>query len=144
MAGGFKIYDFTEVAANLVGIPIDSGFAPGTGIAIKRNPGFTFVRGADGQVTRSKTNDKTAEIRFTLLQSASANALLSALYNLDLASNNGAGVGPISIRDKQGLSLHFGAHAWIAQAPDAEYAQEATNREWVIHVADLDGFDGGN
>jgi hypothetical protein len=141
----FKVYDFDQVVFILGGLPITCN-GEGTGIKITQlDPDFVTVVGVDGSVTRSKTKKRLTKIEATLLQSSSANAILSALNNIDRLATNGAGVVPVMVKDNGGLSLVAGQHAWIEGPPtDAEYAGEAKNRVWVIMVAHPERTDGGN
>jgi hypothetical protein len=143
--GDFHVYDPNEVSIVVCGIPITGGFAEDTFIEISQDSNdFDDVVGADGDVTRSKTNDRRATITLTLMQSSEANALLSALSNIDRKQSNGAGVGPLMIKDNQGTALFAGEKSWIAKPPDAAFAKKAGPRAWTIRVADLERFDGGN
>lgn len=143
--GALKVYDADQVTFIFAAIPIDSGYADGEFIRItKTNPDFTTKEGTDGQVTRSKTNSGHHVIKLTLMQSSSGNALLSALRNIDLAASNGAGVGPILIRDRSGTSLYAASKAWIAAPPEVVFSREAEAREWTIECADFARLDGGN
>ena len=142
----FAVYDLDQVTCNLGGFPIESGYGEGGAIKIEQQEkDFTVKVGNDGSVARSKTNKRFTIVTLTLLQTALANAVLSALNNLDRAAANGAGVVPILVRDRQGLSVFIGAEAWIEAPPmSVEYAAEASDREWTIGVARPERFDGGN
>lgn len=141
----FHVYDPNEVSILVCGIPIEGGFADGSFVEIAyTSDAFVTVVGADGDVTRSKTNDKRATITITLMQSSNSNQLLSALANLDQRAGNGAGVGPLLIKDNQGLSLYSGEHSWIAKQPDAVFDKTAGPRAWKIECAALEALTGGN
>lgn len=145
MSGNFHVYDPNEISIVVCGIPIEGGFAEGSFIEIaQETDDFTDVVGTDGDVTRSKTNDKRATITLKLMSSSPANALLSALNNIDRRAGNGAGVGPLLIKDNQGTSLHTAEKSWIAKPPDVVYDKTATPREWKIRAASLERLDGGN
>lgn len=145
MSEATKIYDLDQVTLVFLGIPIEGGFGEGQAIKIEQlDPDFTTKVGADGSVARSKTNKRLTKVTVTLLQTSSGNAALSTLLNIDRKASNGAGVGPILIRDRQGTSLFAGGDAWIEGPPVAEYNAEATNREWTIMVGQPERFDGGN
>lgn len=140
----FKVYDSSEVGVSFAGIPITGGYADGEFVRIERETeAFTDVVGTDGEVTRSGTNDNRANVTIRLMQTAEANALLSALHNTDKATSGGAGVAPLLIEDRNGLTLHEAAKAWIVSSPDSSYDREATPREWVIRCADLIDFIAG-
>lgn len=140
-----KVYDASQVTLVFMGIVIDSGFADGEFCTIEQTEkDFDAVVGTDGEVTRTKTNNRHATIKVKLMQTSDGNAFLSALNNLDLATPGGAGVGPMLIRDRQGTSVYAAQHCWIAQPPNVSYDRSATPREWTLEVADLDRLDGGN
>jgi len=142
---GFKIYDPDQITIVAMGIPIDKGYADGEFVTLDNvEDAFTMKVGTDGEVTRSKTNNKTAIVTLKLMQSADANTALSALHNLDLAAPNGAGVGPLLIKDRSGTSLWAASKAWIQKPPAVSLDREATPREWQIACADLVRVDGGN
>lgn len=142
MADALKIYDSNAVTIQAMGILIDSGLADGTFVKVSPTSGaYTSVAGADGQVTRSKTNDKRATVEITLMQTSDANTALSTLYNIDQLSDNGAGVGPLLIKDRSGVALHTASKCWIMKSPDREYGKEATTRVWTLECADLISVD---
>lgn len=145
MSGNFHVYDPNEVTIVVCGIPIEGGFADGTFVEIAQDSDdFADVAGTDGDVSRSKTNDKRATITITLMSTALGNALLSALNAIDRRAGNGAGVGPCLIKDNQGTSLYAGEKSWIAKPPDVTFDKTATPRAWKIRVASLERLDGGN
>jgi hypothetical protein len=140
-----KIYDADQISIMIAGIPITSGFADGEFITIEPEAeDFTDVVGTDGEVTRSKTNDRRATLTLKLMQTSEANALLSALNETDKNTPGGAGVGALLIRDRQGLSLYQAAECWIQKGPNITFDREATAREWIIRCAKLVPFTGGN
>jgi hypothetical protein len=143
-AGDLKVYDPDQIRVNLAGLPL-SGWADGEFVRIEReSDAFDDVVGTDGEVTRSKTNDHRATVTLRLMQSSDSNDLLSSLYNLDRNSPNGAGVGPLLIRDAGGRSLFVAEKAWIRRPPDVVFDRTATEREWVIRCANLIETHGGN
>lgn len=140
-----KTYDADQVSVAIAGIPIDGGYADGEFVRIENNEdAFTMVVGTDGKVTRSKTNNHTATVTLILMQSATANAALSALYNIDINAPNGAGIGPLLIADQGGTALYTAAKCWIQKPPNVSFDRAATPREWVIAVEKLIRLDGGN
>lgn len=114
-------------------IPIE-GFAEGDVIDVEYDTeGFQDEIGVDGHVVRYKSCDQRATLTFTLMATSPSNKLLSAMYNADLKSPNGIGVGPLLIRDTQGVTVFAGIQGWIQKMP---------NREWVIRVAKLEAVVG--
>lgn len=140
-----KIYDADQVSLVFMGIPISSGYADGVFVEIEQEEDdFSHKVGTDGETTRSKTNNRNADIKLHLMQTSDGNAALSAVNNLDVSAPGGAGVGPMLIRDRQGTSLYTAAHCWIRKPPDVAFAREAGDRVWTLHVSDLVRLDGGN
>lgn len=120
-----------------------SGFADGTFIKVAYDEdAFAKKTGADGDTTRSQSNNYGASITITLDQASDSNDYLSAVAALDRAS--GAGVKPVLIRDALGNTLIAGESAWVKKTPDVTFAKTAEDREWVLDVASLDVFVGGN
>lgn len=145
MSGDLKIFDLNRLTIVVAGIPISGGYGDADVIKIERSgPLFTTKMGADGDVTRSKSFNKHAKITLYLMQSSTANALLSAQANLDFASDNGAGVGPLAIADLGGATLYAAPKSWIAEAPSPTFSREAEVREWIVECSDLSWFEGGN
>lgn len=145
MSSGARIYDADQITMVFMGILVDSGYADGEFCRVEQlSDDFTDVVGTDGEVARSKTNDRRATITVTLLQTSSGNAKLSVLNNLDKLAANGAGVGPLLIKDLAGTSLYTASKAWIAAPPKVVFSRGAEAREWTIRCADLLRLDGGN
>lgn len=139
-----KTYNADEVSIIFGGIPISGGFADGEFLRIEQNEeAFQTVVGTDGEVTRSKTNNKTARVTIILMQSSTFNAALSALHEADKITPGGTGVVPLLVKNNNGLDLYTAKDAWIVQAPDASFDRTATPREWVVECANLIRVDGG-
>ena len=137
-----RSYDPASVSVLIGGVPI-SGFADGTFVSIERNNDtFQVVSGADGIVSRAKSNDKTGTLTLTLVQTSASNDVLEGFATLDELSSTG--VVPVMVKDNLGRSIHFSGNGWIQRHPTAEYGKEISNREWVIALADYTPFNGGN
>ncbi len=140
-----KTYTSDEVVASLGGIPLNTGRAEGVFIKIKpKSPAFTTKVGADGEVARSRSNDRRHEIEISMMQTSDANILLSALHQLDLNAPNGAGVAGILIQDMSGTSLHTAAECWIIESPEVQYGPEVEMRTWKLEAANMISLVGGN
>jgi len=139
--GGVRTYDPKQVVVVVGGVPL-SGFADGTFISVERaNDSFSKVSGADGYVSRSKSNDKSGSVTITLAQTSPSNDILQGFALADELTNNG--VVPILVKDVGGRTTFVSAFGWIKKTPSAEFGKEISNREWVLDVADLDVFIGG-
>lgn len=141
----FKEYDADQVSMIFMGIPINSGYDDGVFLEIEQEEDdFKHKVGTDGETTRSKTNNANADVKLHLMQTSSGNALLSAINNVDKLGQNGAGVGPMLVRDRQGTSLYTAAHCYVRKPPDVKFAREPSDRVWTLHCTDLIRLDGGN
>lgn len=128
-----------------MGVPISSGLADGEFLTvIQTENDFEEVVGTDGETTRSKTNNHNADIKVRLMQTSDGNAALSAINNLDKSQPNGAGIGAMLIRDRQGTTLFTASKCWIKKPPEASFDRKAKEREWLLHCSDLTRLDGGN
>lgn len=139
-----RVYDPKQVVIAFGAIPV-SGFADGTFLNVEQNEdAFSLQVGTDGEACRSRSNNNSARITFTLMQSSLSNDLLSAQHELDKALPLGAGAVPLLIKDLSGRSLFTCQKAWIVRYPSAEFGREATGREWVIETDALIAVHGGN
>ena len=137
-----KTYDAKNVIITIAGVPM-SGFSDGTFLEVVRNePTWTTVVGADGLVTRSKTNNLTGTLTLTLKQSSPSNDVLSGLLAVDELTNQG--VFPVLIKDLSGNSIYFSANAWITQYPSSTFGKEVSDRQWVLSLDEADMFVGSN
>ncbi len=137
---GTKDYSANEVDLIIGVIKIDSGFADGPFLRITPEADdYDDEAGADGEVVRSKSNDKRADVQVILQQTSAGNNALRAMRAAGLLIPNGGGIVPILVRDKNsGSALWTGEHCWIKRRPNAEFGKVAGTREWTIRVASLD------
>lgn len=135
-------YDPSEVIITIGGVPM-SGFTDGTFLEIIRNEAtWNTVVGADGIVTRGKTNNRSGTMTITLKQSSPSNDVLSGFLIADELTN--AGVVPVLVKDLSGNSIYFSAQGWISQFAGSTFAKEITDRSWTVTLADVDIFVGSN
>jgi hypothetical protein len=136
-----RTYDPKNVIVTFGGIAL-GGFADGTFVAVEReNDAFSKESGADGVVSRAKSNDKSGNATITLSQTSPSNDILSIFHAADESANEG--VKPFVIKEIGSGSLFVSAFGWIRKIPSIEYAKEISTREWTIDLADLDVFVGG-
>lgn len=139
-----RVYDPSEILIQFGAITVE-GYADGTFVTVEDDEdAYSMQVGTDGEAVRSKSNNRGGTITLSLLQSSAANALLSAQHNLDRLSSGGAGISPLLIKDNNGAAIYTAETAWIQKRPSAEYAREATAREWVIRTNNLISLDGGS
>lgn len=137
-----RTYDPSEVIISVGGVPI-GGFTDGTFVEIARDEAtWTKTVGADGTVTRGKTNNFSGTITITLKQSSPSNDVLSGFLVADELSNSG--VVPILIKDLSGNSTFFTAQGWVTTFAPSPFGKEINDRVWTIATTSIDMFVGSN
>lgn len=145
MSGETATWDLSLVSLIVANVPIESAFGEKELVSIEREVGrWGHKVTADGVVVRYKTQNKLHLVHVKLMQNSPANDLLSTLANLDENTPNGAGIGAFLLKDNGGRSLLEGSKCWIERDPDIVIGQEPTERDWLLVVADMNRFDGGN
>ena len=138
----FKNYDPGRVAVSFKGIQI-RGIAKGTFVTAERaEDAFSTDVGSAGDVTRVRSRNRTGTVTLTLQAASPTNDQLSAVALLD--EKFGLSYGPLLIEDLNGTTLAHGADAWIKKLPSVQMADEASDREWVFEVAELELNAGGS
>ena len=139
-----KTYSADEQTLSIAGQAIDSGYADGEFVSIKRAaPIFTTKVGSDGEVARAKSNNKLLEIKIKLMQTSLGNDVLTQLALLAESGTNGADVGAFVLNDRSGGTTVRCDNAWVAGWPDVARARETGDAEWtlagVASVFDVNG-----
>lgn len=140
-----KVYDADQITISF-GTATLKGLSEDDFVTIEQDTDdFTDVVGVDGEVTRSKTNDRRGTLTVRLMQTSDSNDLLSAINNADFRAANGAGISAVMVRDRgTGRALYAGPESWIAKPPQVVYGRSAKVREWKIRIANLERLDGGS
>lgn len=137
-----KSYNAGDVSV-IVGTRALAGLAEGTFVNVSRDEdSFTTQVGADGEVTRSRTNNKKGTIELTTQQASEANDYLSELQISD--ENTGNGIVPVQVIDRSGRTVCSGRQAYIRKPADVGYGRDAGERTWTLDVASLEMFVAGN
>ena len=137
-----ETYSPKRVEVIVAGVPL-RGFADGTFISAERTrDAFATNVGADGEVSRTHSADKTGKVTLTLQQTSDSNDFLSGLQNADEISLSGQF--PFLLKDTNGRTLIASPFAWIDKAANSEFSNELTNREWIISLSEMNVFVGGN
>lgn len=130
--------DPQDIFMSIGEIIIQGGLAEGTFVEIEYESDlFTDVVGSDGVTARAKTNDGRATVKFSVLQTAPVNGLLSALMNVDQSAPNGAGIAPLLVQNHRDGSTYFGEEAWIMKRPSVAYGNEIKVVDWEVRVGNL-------
>ena len=136
MANGLQNYDPQAVVLVVGGQQI-VGFAEGSMIECSRNSdGWTEQVGAQGDVVRNKSADKTGTIKITLQQTSPSNAILQALQALD--DENGTGTAEAQITDSTTPdALVHCENAWVKKLADFKRGKESGDVEWTMATNSL-------
>jgi len=135
-------YDPKQVIISIGGVTM-SGFTDGTFLEVVRDePTWQKVVGADGYVTRGKTNNFSGTLTLTLKQSSPSNDVLSGYMAIDEATNQG--IFPVLVKDLSGNSIYFSANSWVTQYANSTFGKDISDREWTIALAEADIFVGSN
>lgn len=119
------------------------GLAEDSFVEIDRDENtFTKSVGSDGEVSRSRTANKSATATITLQQTSEDNAYLQGLHNTD--ENTGGGIQPFKVIDKSGTTVAIATEAWVEKPAPIGFARDSGTRAWVIALAKVDYSGGGN
>lgn len=128
-------WDFNDVSL-IIGPKKISGFEEGTEITAERDEdSFTKKTGVDGNVTRSKSNNFSGFMEFTLNHLSKSNAFLEAQAAID--ERTGAGVLPVVLIDKSGKEKLLGTESWIVRPTNKTYGKDSAGRVWRLDMANL-------
>lgn len=137
-------YDPDQVLVYFAGRRLQ-GFADGEFITVAQDSdGFGDVVGTDGEVSRSKTNDRRAVATVKLMQTSDSNDFLSTVHQSDLDAPNGAGVGTFIMQDLSGRTLVHDDAAWVQKFPDTSNDRTSKGVDWAIRLPSPTRVVGGN
>lgn len=137
-----KTYNAADVSI-IFGTRQLTGLAEGSFVVVTRDEQtFTKKVGADGEVTRSKTNNKAGSVVLTLDQSSDSNDFLSESHNID--ENTGLGIKPLNIVDGSGTTVVFAREAWVQKPADMDKGRDSGENAWTLDTGPMDVFIGGN
>lgn len=139
-----QTYDPRSILMTVGGFPV-TGLDDGVFLKVAMNDdAFSLKVGAGGEAARARSNNNSAEITFTLLQTSLCNDLFSGLYNAGRLVPGRTDIVPLLIKDLLGTTLFSAATCWIKKLPDAEFGKEISSREWVLETDDVFSIVGGS
>lgn len=139
---GVRTFDPGQVALTF-GALIVTGFADGSFVRFTPgSPAFTKLVGAQGDVTRVRSRNRTGRIEFTLQQTAPLNDVLSSLLILD--QQGISQVAPVALKDLLGTTSVIAEQGWIESVPDVEFSDSAVGRTWAFDLGQALVVVGGN
>ncbi len=139
-----KVYSIAEHSFDFAGLPCDSGRGPEEVFTYdQKEPNYSYKAGVDGEGTFSENKVTYTEFKLTLMQSSDYNQVLSAILNGDIATEGGVGIGPLSCRDLQGVTVIAGL-ARILGPPAQKRGKTCDVNVWTFGVHSPQRLDGGN
>lgn len=141
MGLGVKAYDPAAYIVTLAGFEL-KGYGPSSKIVGTFPEKYTVVVGLDGEVGRTKTNNKTSLWKLSLLQTSVSNRSLMNIFLNDDGSLAGTVV-PYFMKNLNGDTLVMAASAWIVGEPEFNLAGEVGVNEWSIQCGETIVYIGG-
>ncbi len=125
-----RTYSPQQVIVLVSGAPM-TGMADGSFVEINPSSDLSTMQvGADGEVARSISSNKTCEIVITLQQTSVSNDILSGMIEVD--SLTGGTLFPVSVLDLRGRTVFLASQCWISKRPSISFGQEVADRAWTI------------
>jgi hypothetical protein len=116
---------------------IVSGFADGEFLTVVMDDDiYQKIRGADGEVSRTRNISQAGVIELTLLASAPSNGDLNGL----IAYTEPVTIG---VTDLSGNTVVLAHRCWIKKAPDLAFGKEIGNTVWTFDCASIQTDFGG-
>jgi len=137
-----RTYNFNEVICIVHGRRI-RGFAETDSISIERDEDSNSTQvGADGEVTRSSSNNKAGKFILNIQQASPDNEYLQSIMNND--EQTGTGIGATVVTDLSGTGLGKGLTSWLVKPAGRKYSRDAGEMSWTIQTDNLELTGGGN
>lgn len=131
-----KTYNSSQVIVTIDGIPIE-GMADGDFFGISQNsPRHTYKVGADGDVTRSRSADRTARATITVMQGSNGSVILDGYKKKGDAGDDDTFT--LDVIDVESGGTVSSGEAWIAEEPDWTRGLEAGTEAWILDMAEND------
>ncbi len=137
------LYSPIDVEIVIAGLHTITGVADGTFVSITKDvEPFETERAMDGSIQRIYKHDEGFKLEITLAQSSPSNNILSALYNMDAATQ--IGKFPVFVTDGRGSTKFFALTAWIDRIPNVVFSNQLETRTWVFSCTQASITVGGN
>ena len=136
-------YSPQDVTVSIAGMYLLDGYADGTFVNIvKEVKPFTSMTSMDGNRARVYNKDSGYQVELTLAQSSRSNDILSAIYNIDVATQ--IGKFPLFIKDNRGTTTFMALTAWVEDIPNVSFGNSLETRTWVLGCSQASLAVGGN
>lgn len=135
---GFKAWNIRQLSISLNAVPLDGGgYAEDEVFTLDwAEDWYTKYVGADGEVTRTRTNNFSATASLKYAQTADANDRLSGMLRTDIATLNGTAAGVFVAKDLGGRLIITSPRSWIVAPPAVKLGKTVQVFEWKIDISD--------
>ena len=129
-------YNLNAVMCTVNGVLISGAGENGLVKIAWNSDQWSMTKGAGGETVRSRLNDNSATVTFTLMPGAIGNLTLQGFHAIDAAT--GLGAFPFALRDPHSNDTFTSAGLWIKKRPDREFSREVQGEcEWVCETGNL-------
>lgn len=140
----FKNFDPNLYVTTFAGILV-RGYSADTFITAARNEdAYSEAVGAQGDVVRVRSNNKSGIVTLSLQAESPVNDLFSTRLALDELTPGGIATGALLIKNLQGTTVISAENAYLRKFADVEVGVDASNRSWVIACPVLNMYVGGS
>jgi hypothetical protein len=129
---GLKNYSIKTCHLSLGGIPISEGLVSFECAPVGDR--FDDEVSADGDVCRYDTGEVRHDCTLILKGYSVENQKLSGIHQVDVASENGAGVFVLSFKDEQGATAILTDKAYIKAMAGGTFANKREDTTWKIRA----------
>ena len=135
MAGQTYDWNLARCSFLINGLPLDGFGEDDTFLFAPNADNYEYMTGAEGNATRSKTNDRGGEMTFTLMQTSPANAVLGAFQALtELGLRDVFSVFVTNLNTGESVQA---AVAWVNRPPDLGMGKTARTNEWIVRSGNI-------
>ena len=136
MSQDAKVHSLKKLVFNYGGYTVDSGRADDGDVVVieQENDDYGYKQGPDGDGVFFEQAPGATFVTLRMMQTAAANAVLSAMSSV--AKALGGAPAPLTISNANGTGKLISAAAVIAKKPDETWAQEPSVYEWrfIVHA----------
>lgn len=136
-------YSPSDVIVTIAGLYQVEGYVDGTFINLTKNvKPYDTKKAMDGEIGRIFRKDTTFTLELTVAQTSAANNILSAIYNIDIATQ--IGKFPLFIKDGMGSTTFMSLSTWVQDVPAVTFSNEIESRTWILGCSQATLNVGGN
>ena len=136
-------YSPKDVSVTIAGVYQVTGYVDDVFINLTKDvKPFENTRSMDGEIARLYRKDSGYMLQLSLAQSSPTNDFLSAIYNIDVATQ--IGKFPLFIKDGRGSTTFMSLTTWIEDIPEVSFSNGMEARVWTFKCTQASLHIGGN